>query len=848
MPLRRRLAACLRPASIALFVACAPSGDPDDRPDETGAPEADGDTSAEADTGTDSGTGADTGTDSGTDTDTDTAPPGPAPSAGDLTPTATVTIPQYAKASAALDLDGDGLDEVLVEDWLSERLYIGRIDARAGTGTLEAVPGLTDVDRAFSLGNAQVVIQRIDGSALVTLTREADATWSAVSTELPGKATWAGPVGDLDGDGVTDAVIRIDTDTYVMRGPVDPALPEGGRILDLPSYEADHESCNRTEAFASADVDGDGADDLVTLAEDSGNLEIVYGPVTVGTVGRLEDLAQTVVPLGLVLNGCGVGVIDDLDGDGAREVVVGAFDALVIYDDLPPGTTAAEPERVVESGGAEIVAPGLAPALSGVGDEAGWWYTLPDPADFRPDAAIAVYNDDNVVYGRFGSADAIDVAWTGQLSLYAVLGFEAPPGDDLDRDGWPAAEDCDDADPTRRPEAPDFVDGVDQDCDGAVDEAPATPLVPVLAWSGTDLHHQFGRYMAAWGPSHAAAQGASGRDLVVLDLVSGAATPLDLPVLTAHATPYAAGDVDGDGHADLGVYGSASGGAYGDGLAYGPVDAAEGVSFTVSLDGHEAGVGVGDLDGDGYGELVVTGGYYTSSEYRYRAVLVAGQAARDGAFDLTRLDDALGSNVAAGPVDLDGDGYDDLLLAGYDSVRFWLGPLAADLVPSADNASGAFTGFEAGPDVTTGDVDGDAAADLVLAFPLADRVDVVFGPWSAGTWDLTTPDLTYTGPAGSGFGGAVAWEAGEWLFVGAPGVDRLAGGAYGFPLDTPTSADSDHAALRVDGAHPGAYAGAALLLRDPDADGVLDLLVGATGEAAPLQDEGTLRTYPLPAR
>ena len=269
--------------------------------------------------------------------------------------------------------------------------------------------------------------------------------------------------------------------------------------------------------------------------------------------------------------------------------------------------------------------------------------------------------------------------------------------------------------------------------------------------------------------------------------------------------------------------------------------------------------GGGDLDGDGYDDMVITDPY-RDSQVGAVYLIVGHEPPVAPALDSERLPiiegvDATGRFGASVAMleDVDGDGLSDLLVGGRVGAGMaWLFldvPATSGTATDADaRFLGEFPGDTAGYSVSGGDIDGDGHGDLLIGAPgndtvasKAGRAYVVYGSASgASSLDLSSADVTIDGVGSSdGLGtsvearGDMDGDGAAEVVVGAPGNDDYAakaGGVYVFMGGSlggslRAGVDENHV-LRGDAGTTLGFWDLLASGGDVDGDGLDDLLLG----------------------
>ncbi len=393
--------------------------------------------------------------------------------------------------------------------------------------------------------------------------------------------------------------------------------------------------------------------------------------------------------------------------------------------------------------------PGAVEICNGVDDNCNDLVDLDDPS-----VAATLYADSDG--DGFGS-DAEAIATCDEVEGYVDVGG-----------------DCDDGDDTVNPGELEYCDAIDNDCNGAVDDS-----VVYVDWYADTDGDGFGDAsdtVSECAPPSGYVLGSDDCDDAVSTTYPGAAE------LCVNDT-----DDDCDGAVDNCAF---------------PLDDADvilhGDDPDVSMNGIGTVIATGDIDGDGTADLLLGNG--EANDEKGRVHVIHGPSSATTALDDgvtisgTARKGYFGGGLGAG--DVNGDGAGDLAVAavqrdlswGEDAVYLFLGPVTSD--QDASDADADFAGADdsvagANLDVVS-DVDGDAVADIVIGAPQAGylgggQVYVISGVATGSATLSTAATYVYDATAWfDSFGGAGA----PFGDANGDGIEDLVltasfGGAYG---------------------------------------------------------------------
>lgn len=210
--------------------------------------------------------------------------------------------------------------------------------------------------------------------------------------------------------------------------------------------------------------------------------------------------------------------------------------------------------------------------------------------------------------------------------------------------------------------------------------------------------------------------------------------------LSSESSSVRVGDITGDGDLDIVAVGVNGDIQVWNGDGSGGFSAGWSVSgYEPSYDGEA--VTLVDLDHDGLLDLVIADGYYPGQ--LFAGLINDGSGGFDTSAPLsTPMPAAVPLTVTLGAHDIDGDGWEDVLASGgfYNNWRLYLGAWSWDgsdwgpFMDLAEPAGSAITG------VTAGDLDGDGDEDLFAANALYMNGIFLFDE-GGGVWSTTTIDL-----------------------------------------------------------------------------------------------------------
>jgi hypothetical protein len=699
-----------------------------------------------------------------------------------------------------------------------------------------------------------------------------------------------GAAGDVNGDGYDDVILGA---PYYDDGQTD----EGGAFVYHGSAAgvagaftwsaaSDQADARLGESVGTAgDVNGDGYDDVIAGAPyyDNGQTNEGRAYLFLGSAAGLSSTAGWTAESNndVARLGQSVGTAGDVNGDGYDDVIVGAPDydngqlyegAAFVYHGLAAGLSATA--SWLAEGNQAYARFGFSVSSAGDGNGDGYADVIIGAPDYSNGQ-----DREGAVLIHHGSATGLLAAasWTAESDqAEANLGISTGTAGDVNGDGFD-----------------DVIAGAPYYDGGLADEGVAFVYHQVsnrhsiaISTAG-DVNGDGYDDVIVGAPYYDDGQSDEGGAFVFYGSVTGLATSAGWIVTGNQSYAQfgwsvgAAGDVNGDGYADviIGAPGYGNGQAN-EGAAFIYLGSASGLSAVAGwiAEGDQAGASfgysvgtAGDVNGDGYADVIAGAPDYDNGEAGEGAAFIYHGSATGlltSAGWIAEGDQAnasFGYSVSAAG-DVNGDGYADVIAGAphYDNGQtdegrafVYLGSASglsavAGWIAESEQAGASF-GYSVG---TAGDVNGDGYADVIAGAPHYDngqtdegRAFVYHG--SASGLPAMAEWTAESEQAGAGLGYSVS-TAGDVngdgyadVVAGAPDYDDgqadegrihiYRGSMTGLSAVADSTVEGDQI-----GAHFGASVGASNL----DGDGFADAIAGVAYYDNNLASQGRIFVYP----